>query len=175
MDHLLNIVKGIQKFRETCNLKHSYRNELEKSCFAHDAAYCVSKGLARRTISDKVLKDRAYEIAKNCGYDGYQRALVSMVYKIFDKKTGPRASVNEQLDEELHKPVTERFKKRKVYARFRDNIWATDLVQMELLYSKNKNVKYLLCIIYVFTKYAWFKLLKEKKVKQFLMSYRNSK
>ena len=95
-------MKGIQKFRETCNLKHSYRNELEKSCFAHDAAYCVSKGLARRTISDKVLKDRAYEIAKNRGYDGYQRALVSMAYKIFYEKTRSGVSVTEKQAEELH-------------------------------------------------------------------------
>ena len=50
----------IQKFRETGNLKHLYRNELYKACFAHDAAYSDSKDLAKRTISDKILKDRAY-------------------------------------------------------------------------------------------------------------------
>ena len=64
-------------------------------------------------------------------------------------------SVNEQLAEELHKPVTKKFKRRKVYARFKDNIWAADLAEMESLSSKNKNVKYLLCVIDVFTKYAW--------------------
>ena len=58
-----------------------------------------------RTISDKTLKDRAYKIARNRGYDGYQRALASMVYKFFDKKTGSGISVNEELAEELHKPV----------------------------------------------------------------------
>ena len=63
----------IQKFRETGNLKHMHRNELGKDCFAHDAAYSDSKDLARRTISDKILKDRAYEIARNRKYDGYQR------------------------------------------------------------------------------------------------------
>ena len=47
----------IQKFRETCNLKHLYRNELDKACFTHDAAYFVSKDLAKRTISDKILKE----------------------------------------------------------------------------------------------------------------------
>ena len=71
----------IQKFRETGDLKHLYRTELDKACFAHDAAYFDSKDLAKRTISDKSLKDRAYEIARNRGYDGYQRALASMVYK----------------------------------------------------------------------------------------------
>ena len=63
----------IQEFRQTGNLKHLYRNELDKACFAHDAAYSDSKDLAKRTISDKIWKDIAYEIARNCGYDGYQK------------------------------------------------------------------------------------------------------
>ena len=60
-----------------------------------------------------ILKDRAYKIAKNCGYDGYQRALAIMVYKFFDKKTESRVSVNEQLAEELHKPVIKKIQKKK--------------------------------------------------------------
>ena len=83
----------IQKFRETGNLKHLYRNELEKACFAHDAAYSNNKDFVKRTISDKILRDRAYEIARNRKYDGYQRALASMVYKFFDKETGSGVSV----------------------------------------------------------------------------------
>ena len=71
-----------------------------------------------------------------------------MVYKFFDKKTGLGVSVNEQLAEELHKPVIT--KGRKVYARFKDNIWAADLAEMKSLSSKNKNLKYLLCVIDVF-------------------------
>ena len=78
----------IQKFWETSNLKYLYRNELNIACFAHEAAYCDSKDLAKRTISDKILKDRAYEIVRNRNYDEYQRALASMVYRFFDKKTG---------------------------------------------------------------------------------------
>ena len=70
----------IWKFRETGNLKHSYRDELDKACFAYDAAYSDSKDLAKRTVSDKILKDRAYEIARNGKYDGYQRALASIVF-----------------------------------------------------------------------------------------------
>ena len=62
----------IQKFRETGNLRDLYSNELDKACFAHDAAYSDSKYIAKRTISDKILKDRAYEIAKNRNYDGYK-------------------------------------------------------------------------------------------------------
>ena len=65
-----------------------------------------------------------------------------MVYKFFDKKTGSGISANEQLAKELYKPVIKKFKRRKVYARFRDNIWAADLADMESLSFKNKNVKY---------------------------------
>ena len=65
----------IQKFRGTGNVKHLYRNKLDKACFAHDEAYSDSKGLAKKTISDKILKNRAYAIARNHGYDEYQRAL----------------------------------------------------------------------------------------------------
>ena len=74
------------------------------------------------------MKDRAYEITGNIINDGYQRALASMVYKLFDKKTGSRVSVNKHLVEELHKPVIIKFKRKQVYARFKDNIWAADLV-----------------------------------------------
>ena len=61
--------------------------------------------MAKRVISNKILKGRAFEIATNCNYDGYQRALASMVYKFFDKKTGSGVSVNGQLEEELHEQV----------------------------------------------------------------------
>ena len=67
----------IQKFRETGNLKRLYRDELDKACFAHDAAYSDSKDLAKRTILGKILKDRAWEFARIRNYDGYQRALGS--------------------------------------------------------------------------------------------------
>ena len=122
---------------------------------AYDAVYSDSKDLDIRTNSGNILKDRADESARNCGYDGYQRALASMIYKAFDKKTGSqtiatgktRLSVEEQLAQELHKLVTKKFNRRKVYARFKGNISAADLTEIESLSSKNKNVKYLLCFI----------------------------
>ena len=82
---LINIIKD---FREKGQLKYLYRNELDRACFAKDAAYSDSNNLAKRNISDKILKDRTYEIARNCNYGGYQRALASMVYNFFDNKTG---------------------------------------------------------------------------------------
>ena len=110
------------------------------------------------------MKDRAYEIARNFGYHGSERALASVVYKIFDKSGwGSGINVNEQLAQELHKPVIQKFKKGKVYTRFRNNIWAADLAEMGSLSSKNKNGKYLLCAINISTKYVWVKPLKDKK------------
>ena len=76
----------IQKFKETGDTKYIYRNEFDKACFQHDMAYGDFKDLARRTATDKVLRDKAFNIAKDPKYDVYQRELASMVYKFFDKK-----------------------------------------------------------------------------------------
>ena len=77
----------IQKFKKTADTKYTYRNELDKACFQHDMAYGDFKDLAKRTVADKVLRDKAFNIAKDPKYDGYQRGLASMVSKIFNKKT----------------------------------------------------------------------------------------
>ena len=88
-------------------------------------AYGKSKDLAKRTQSDKVLRDKAFKIASDPKYDGYQRGLASMVYKFFDKKSsgsGVDAEPNYQLANELHKQIIRKFKKRKIYSFFRDNL-----------------------------------------------------
>ena len=111
----------IQKFKETGNTNHIYKNELDKACFAHDAAYSDSKDLTKRTVADKILRNRAFNIAKDPKYDEYQRGLASMVYKkksasladphrllptegsgVVNTKLTPQ---NQQLAEELHKPI----------------------------------------------------------------------
>ena len=74
----------IQKFKETRDTKHIYRDELDKACFQNGMTYGAFKDLARRTASDKVFRDKAFNITKNPKYDGYQRDLVSVVYKCFD-------------------------------------------------------------------------------------------
>ena len=74
----------IQKFKETGNTSYIYKNELDKACFEHDVAYRDFKDIARRTASDKVLRDKAFNIAKSPKYSGYQRRLASMVCKVFD-------------------------------------------------------------------------------------------
>ena len=97
-------------------------------------AYGNFKDLARRAASDKILRDKAFKIPKNPKYDGYQRGLPSMVYKFFDKKTSGSGITdfkpNYQLANELHKLIIRKFKKRKVYSSFRDNIWDNDLADL---------------------------------------------
>ena len=74
----------IQKFKEAGDSQYIYQTEVDKACFQHGMAYGDFKDLTRITASDKMLHDKAFNIAKNPKYDGYQRGLVSMVYKFFD-------------------------------------------------------------------------------------------
>ena len=143
---------------QTGNTDFIYKNELDKACFQHDMAYGKSKDLIKRTKSDKVLKDKTFKIANNPKYDGYLRGLASMVYKFFHKKFKGSAIVNEQnyqLANELLKPIIRKFKKRKGYSSYRDNIWRADLADMQSLSKYNKGIEYLLCAIDLFSKYAW--------------------
>ena len=75
-----------QKFKETGNSRYIYQNEIDKACFEHNMAYGSFKDLPRRTDSDKVLRDKEFNIAKNPKHDWYQRGLTSMVYKFYDKR-----------------------------------------------------------------------------------------
>ena len=108
----------IKKFMQTGNTDFVYKNELDKVYFQHDMAYGKTKDLAKRTQSDKVLRDKAFKIASDPKYDGYQRGLASMVYKFFDKKSallnkssgsGIVHEPNYQLANELHKPIIKKF------------------------------------------------------------------
>ena len=77
-----------------------------------------------------------------------------MVYKFFNKRTKGMGLNNEKLAEELHKPIIKNFKRRKVYSSFNDNIWGVDLADMSLISKFNKEIKYLLCVIDLFSKYS---------------------
>ena len=161
----------IKEFKRTGDTRYIYRNELDKACFQQDSAYADHKALINRTEADKVLRDKAYDIASTPKYDGYQRGLASMVYKFFDKKstgsgfkklknTTRNSSI---LADERHKPITRKFNKRKVYSQFKDNIWGLDLADMQSLSRKNKGIKYLLCAIDLYSEYAFVIPLKDKK------------
>ena len=161
----------IKKLKETGDTNYICKNELDKACFVHDAAYSDSKDLTKRTVADKILKNKAFDIAKYPKYDGYQRGLASMVYKFFDSKvaspdkksvgSGAKRvntkliSQKEQIADELHKPIT-------LKKAFKDNIWGADLADMQLLSKYNKGIRFLLCVIDIFSKYAWVVPLKDK-------------
>ena len=95
-----------------------------------------------------------------------------MVYHFFDKKSEGSGAKhvnnieltpqNQQLAEELHKPLIKKILKRKVHAAFKDNIWGADLADMQLLSKYNKGIRFLLCVINIFSKYAWVVSLKDK-------------
>ena len=154
----------IKEFKRIGDTRYIYRNELNKACLQQDSAYADHKDLINRTKADKVLRDKAYDIASNPEYDGYQRGLASMVYKFFDKNsTGSGIASSSILADELHKPIINKFNKRKVYSQFKDNTWGVDLADMQPLSRKNKGIKYLLCAIDLYSKYAFVIPLKDKK------------
>ena len=144
----------IQKFMQTGDTNYFYKSELDKACFQHDSIYSDSKDLNERTQSDKFLKNKAFEIANNPKYDGYQRGLASMVYKFFDKKLKGagiknESKENQKLANELHKPIIKKFKIRKVYSSFKDNIWGVDLADMQLISKYNKGIRCFLCALLI--------------------------
>ena len=95
-----------------------------------------------------------------------------MVWKFFDKrsiKVLGSGLENKKLTDELHKPIIKKFKRRKVYSSFKDNIWGVDLADMQLISKLNKKIQYLLRVIDLFSKYAWVVSLIDKKEQVLLM------
>ena len=111
-----------QKFMQTGNTDFIYRNELDKASFQYDMAYGKSTDLAKRTQSDKFLRDKTFKIASDSKYDGSQRGLASMVYNFGYKKSSgsgiatslannPATEPNYQLANELLKQIVRKFKR----------------------------------------------------------------
>ena len=153
-------------------LSDTAKNKLDGASFQHDSAYNKYKDSVNRKQSDIVLKNKALKIATDPRVNGYQRGLASMVYKFFNERTKGSVInnkgnlfVNSQLAEELHKTIIKNFKRRKVYSSFKDNFWGVDLADMQLISKYNKGIKYLLCVIDLFSRYAWVIPLKNKKGK----------
>ena len=167
MDHLQKtkkIYKSLKK-QETQDKKQNktvYKNKLDKAYLQHDMAYGYFKNLTRITASDKILHNKAFNIAKNQKYDGYQRGLASMVYNFFEKKAEEGAATlanksaakneimqSKKLAEEFHKPFIRRFKKSKVYSSFIDNIWNADLADMQLIRKLKEFIFYYVLPIFL--------------------------
>ena len=125
-------------------------------------AYGEFKELARRTASDKLLGNKAFNITENSKYDGYQRGLASKFYKFFDKKSSSLADKpaskgsgfdikqNEKLAEKMRKPIIKKFKKGRMHSSFKGKIWGADLADIQLISKFNKGIRFLLCIIDIF-------------------------
>ena len=113
-----------------------------------------------------------------------------MVYKFFDKKstslidkstkrrgvttlTNKSVFQNQKLAEELHKPIVKKFRKRKVHATFKDTIWGADLADMQLISRYNKGIRFLLCVIDIFSKYAWVVPLKDKRGVSIIIAFQS--
>ena len=127
------------------------------------------KDLAKRTASEKVLRDKAFNIVKS--------GLASMVYNFFDTKSSGSGIKNEitqnqQLAEQLHKPIIRKLKKRNVYSLFKDNIFGAALADMQLISKFNKVITLLLCVIDTYSKYGQVSPLKEKMVQLVLMHFK---
>ena len=148
----------IVKFLQTGNIDFIYKSDLEKTCFQHDMLYGKSKDLTRRTQSDEVLRDKAFKTAIDPKDDGCQRGLASMAHRFLDRKSSGRdvdAEPNYLLANELHRQIIRKFKRRKVCSSFRDNIWSADLADMQSINKSIEGIKYVLCAINLFSKYAW--------------------
>ena len=107
------------------------------------------------------MKNKALKIATDRKVNGYQRILAAIVYKFFNERikgmgieSGNRFPENEILANELHKLIIKNFKRRKVHSSFKDNIWGIDLADMTLISKFNRGIKYLLCVIDLFSRYS---------------------
>ena len=121
---------------QTGNTEYIHKHGLEKACFQHNKAYGKNKDLNKRTQSDKVLREKAFEIASNPKYHKYQKGLASIVYTIFDEKyagAGIKVMSNQQLANKLHTPLI-------VYSSFKHNIWGVDFKQ-----KQQNNLVFVMC------------------------------
>ena len=166
----------IQKFKERGGTSYIYKNKADKACFQHDMAYKNFKDLARRTASDKLLLIKHLILLKVLNIMDIKEDFLLWFTNFLTKKAVSKASFknvgsgvniplesNEELAEELQKPIIRKFKKRAVYSRSKDNIWGADLADMQLISKFNKGFRFLLCVIDIFSKYSWVVPLKNKK------------
>ena len=156
----------IQKFMQTINTNFIYKKDLDNACFQHGMAYGKHKDLTKTKKLDKVLRDKAFQIASNPKHNGCQRGYTSIVYKFFDKKSagsGIKSTSDQQLADELHKPIIKKKKKKKSILSFKDNIWEADLADMQLISKYNKGIRFLSYVTDLFSKYDWVVSLKDKK------------
>ena len=145
----------IKKVKETRYSKYIYQSKLDNAYSQCGMAFGDFNDLPRRAVSDKVLRDKAFEIAKNLKYDGYQRGLASLVYNICNKKllgsgVNEGNMSNEKLAKELHKPVIRKFEKQKAHLSFIDNILGADLADMQLISKFKAEFRFFYYVLLIF-------------------------
>ena len=116
------------------------------------------------------MRKKAFNIAKNPTYDGYQRGEVLLqwfinllIKQLLAVVFWNQIIVNKELTAELQKLIIRNFKKRNVHSTFIDNIWGADVPDMHLIIKINKGFRFLLCVIDIYSKPAWVIPLKDKK------------
>ena len=156
-------------FMKDRKLSHILKNKLDAASFQHGSTYAKYKDRLNRKKSDVVLKNKALKSAMDPKINGYQRGLAPMVCKFFNERTkgsgiesDKKLNENTKLAEGLYKLIIKNFKRTKVYSSFKDNIWGVDLADMSLISKFNKEIKYLLCVINLFSRYSWVILQKIK-------------
>ena len=161
MDYLNKNKERIQKFKETGDSRYIYQNELDNACFPHDMAYGDFKDLARRTVSDKILHDKAFNIAKR------SELLLHCFTNSYDQKYSGSAiekhMSDQQLAKELLKPIIRKFKKKEVQSPCIGNTSGAVLATRQLIIKFNKGFRFWLCVISIYSKYEWVIPLKDKK------------
>ena len=160
-----------EKYIQTGDTSHIFKNELDKYCFYHDNAYDKYKDVPNRQIADKKLMDGALSIASDQSKNGYERMLASMIYKFFDKKIQMGQGVKEDiLADELHKPIRHNFTRRRVNVYKPNDILAVDLVDM--VNNKDEGYRYILTAQDIFTKYSFAIPLKTKKTEELINAFK---
>ena len=124
-------------------------------------AYGNFKDLTRRTASDKILRDKAFNVAKSPKYDEYERDLLRLFITFLIKRL--QVVLIKELVEELHKPIINKFEKQKVHWSFIDNICGADVADMHSISKFNKGICFLWCVIDNFSIHALVIPLKDKK------------
>ena len=153
-----------------------YKNNLDKACFQHDMPYGKYKELTKRVESDKILRDKASKIASNPKYNGYEQGLASMVYKFFSTQvyrplSDIKSMSNQQLADELHKPIIRKSKRRRVSSsRQYLGIWLSLYVINKEI---QKRIRFWLYVIYLFSKYSWVVPIKTKSCLTIVKLFQN--
>ena len=147
MDNLLKTKEEYKNLKKQEDIGYIYQNKLDKACFQHDMADGDFQDFPRRTAADKVLHDKEFNIAYNPKNNVYQRRLASLVYRFSYKKSsgsGIKSEImeNQELAEELHKPIIRKFEKQKVYSSLKYKIWGANLADKQLLSKYNKGIRF---------------------------------